>query len=78
LTAVVGVIAGGGLVAWYLIDNTFSPGFEQVPRRVSVTDAIGNFAGYSVFDLKGLLFFLSFAALFVFLTIQSLQKRRWS
>jgi ABC-2 type transport system permease protein len=44
----------------------------------SVTDAIGNFAGYSVFDLKGLLFFLSFAALFVFLTIQSLQKRRWS
>jgi ABC-2 type transport system permease protein len=79
LTAVVGVIAGGGLVAWYLIDSTILAGLlNRFLGAFSITDAIGNFAGYSVFDLKGLLLFLSFAALFVFLTIQSLQKRRWS
>ncbi len=79
LAAVVGVAGGGGLIAWYLIDNTLLGGLLNKFLGVfSITDAIGNFASYNVFDLKGLLFFLSCSALFVFLTIQSMQKRRWS
>ena len=37
-----------------------------------------NFVQYSMFDLGGVVLYLSLAGLFVFLTIQGLQKRRWS
>lgn len=44
----------------------------------SFRDVFYNFAQYSVFDLGGLVLYLSMAFVFVFLTIQSLQKRRWN
>jgi ABC-2 type transport system permease protein len=79
LTGIVGIAAGGGLVAVYLIDSSLLAGtLNKFLDSISVTRVIGNFTTYMVFDLKGLLFLLSFAALFVFLTIQSLAKRRWS
>jgi ABC-2 type transport system permease protein len=45
---------------------------------LSCTDILNNFALYNVFDLGGLFFYLSCAALFVFLTVQVVQKRRWN
>lgn len=79
LTAAVGVVGGAGLIALYLLDETIMKGLlKKFLELFSVTDAIGNFASYFVFDLKGLLLFASLAALFVFLTVQSVQKRRWS
>ena len=44
----------------------------------SFTQTFYNFVQYSVFDLGGVVLYLSLAGLFVFLTIQGLQKRRWS
>ena len=44
----------------------------------SVTQTFYNFVQYSMFDLGGVVLYLSLAGLFVFLTIQGLQKRRWS
>jgi ABC-2 type transport system permease protein len=79
LTAAVGVVGGAGLVALYLLDETIMKGLlNKFLELFYITDAIGNFASYFVFDLKGLLLFASLAALFVFLTVQSVQKRRWS
>jgi len=79
LTAAVGVVGGAGLIALYLLDETILKGLlNKFLDLFSITDAIGNFASYFVFDLKGLLLFASLAALFVFLTVQSVQKRRWS
>lgn len=79
LTTIVGIIGGGGLIACYIIDSALLGGLlKKFLSMFSVTDALGNFTNYYVFDLKGLLLLLSFAALFVFLTIQSVQKRRWS
>ena len=37
-----------------------------------------NFAQYQVFDVSGLILYVSLAALFVFLTIQTLLRRRWN
>ena len=37
-----------------------------------------NFAQYHVFDVGGLILYLSLTALFVFLTIQTLLRRRWN
>lgn len=79
LTTIVGIIGGGGLIGIYIIDSALLGGLlKKFLGMFSVTDAIGNFTNYYVFDLKGLLLLLSFAVLFVFLTIQSVQKRRWS
>ena len=43
----------------------------------SFTQVFYNFVQYSVFDLKGLVLYLSLTFLFLFLTVQTLQKRRW-
>ena len=51
--------------------NTFLGTFSVVP-------ILRNFMTYSVFDIKGIFLYLSFSALFLFLTVQSIQKRRWN
>lgn len=79
VTAVVGILGGGGLLAVYLMQKTLLTSLlTTFLSTFSITDALGNFTGYFVFDSKGLLLYLSMAFLFVFLTIQSVQKRRWS
>lgn len=50
----------------------------KVLGALSCTDILDNFARNSIFDLGGLFFYLSCAALFVFLTVQVVQKRRWN
>ncbi|MDR3278863.1 MAG: ABC transporter permease [Oscillospiraceae bacterium] len=44
----------------------------------SVTSVLSNFSSYYLFDVRGLLFLLSGAALFLLLTVQSVRKRRWN
>jgi ABC-2 type transport system permease protein len=79
LATVLGIAVGGGLIAVYLIKSTLLAGsLNAFLEATSISKVVGNFVGNFVFDLKGILFLLSFAALFVFLTIQSVQKRRWS
>ena len=79
LTAAVGGVVGAGLIALFLLGKTLMNGLlGKFLGLFSVTDAIGNFTSYYVFDLRGLLLLASITALFVFLTVQSVQKRRWS
>lgn len=52
-----------------------------VPKALSqfsMNSTLYNFAYYSLFDIRGIILYLSLAGLFLFLTVQSLQKRRWS
>ncbi|UOO37742.1 ABC transporter permease [Oscillospiraceae bacterium CM] len=78
-TAFVGLGGALTLFGLLLFGRGLLPGLlNKILGIFSVTETINNFSSYNVFDLKGLLFFLSFAALFVFLTIQSVSKRRWS
>ncbi len=46
-------------------------------ESLSLFDALENFI-YGVFDLRAVVFYLTAIALFNFLTVQSLEKRRWS
>jgi ABC-2 type transport system permease protein len=79
LTAAVGIIGAAGLAALFLLDKPAMNGLlNKFLLIFAITDTIGNFTSYYVFDLKGLLLFASMAVLFVFLTVQSVQKRRWS
>ena len=62
----------------YLLSSLagYLPFGGELIAKLSLFDALDNFI-YGVFDVKGIVFFLTTIALFLFLTIQSLEKRRW-
>lgn len=51
---------------------------EQVMLHLSVSYMYSYFFETEVLDLNGIVYFVSLIGLFVFLTVQSVQKRRWS
>ena len=76
IIAAVGTFAA--LLALYLWTDLVSFLPDSLAQLLSSFDFQGvldNFAYYSVFDLGGLLLYLSMAAVFVFLTVQVLQRR---
>jgi ABC-2 type transport system permease protein len=80
--AIACVVGGAGAAALAGLYVTQKAGLPAMLKNFlglfSAPDAIGNFTSYYVFDVKGLLLFISVSALFVFLTAQSVLKRRWS
>ena len=46
-------------------------------RALAVFDRFDQFAG-GVLDLTGVIYFLSISGVCLFLTVQALEKRRWS
>lgn len=79
ITVALAAVCVIGLTACYCIAPAL---FENlVPSLLgafSVNAVLYNFCYYFVFDLGGIFMCLSVAALFVFLTVQTIQKRRWS
>ena len=76
---VMNVISVVGVAVWYFVDSGSMAGvLASALSGFSCTKIYYNFAMYYSFDLGGLLFFASLTALFLFLTVQSVQKRRWS
>lgn len=45
---------------------------------LSLLSVLDNFVANKIFDVTGLIAYVSVAGVFVFLTVQTLQKRRWS
>ncbi len=77
VTAVSAVLVEGCLGVIYLIRPAVYEGLIQKILGVfSVTAHFEEFAG-GMFDLAGVIYYLSVTALFLFLTVQSIQKRRW-
>ncbi|MBQ4291094.1 MAG: ABC transporter permease [Clostridia bacterium] len=78
---VAGIVCVAGLFlvgSIYLIDSTLFEGlFPRVLNWLSVFDRFDSFSE-GLFDLTTIVYYLSISALFVFSTIQSVEKRRWS
>ena len=55
----------------------FPTGVTELLSHLSIHQVIVSFTSYCLFDAKGLLLFIIIAALFIFLTVQSVQKRRY-
>lgn len=66
------------LYLWDDLTGFLPPALGDLLSAFSFTQTFYNFVQYSMFDLGGVVLYLSLAGLFVFLTIQGLQKRRWS
>lgn len=75
LTAIAGL---GGLMLWYQLDsNAFIGLFGNIISQLSVFDRFNTFVD-GVFDLTAIVYYLSITGVFLFLSVQSLEKRRWS
>ena len=72
------VVLAGGLFAWYDVDTAaFSGLFAQMLGGLSVFDRFEPFIN-GVFDGTSVVYFLSWIGVFLFLSVQALEKRRWS
>lgn len=56
----------------------FDRALTNILEKVAVTDVFQNFASHYIFDAGGLVYYISIIFLLVFLTVQSIEKRRWS
>lgn len=74
------LVAGAGAVGlqvWYRADATaFSGLFGKMLESISVFDRFSAFVE-GVFDLTAIVYYLSIIGVFLFLTVQSMEKRRW-
>lgn len=75
--ATAGVLAAISVVFYIFKQEAFEGLAPSLVSRLAVFEAIDSFA-YGVFDLTAIIYYVSIAALFVFITVQSVEKRRWS
>ena len=75
---VLSLVLGGGLGACYALwPDRFSGLFGQVVEQLAVFDRFDNFT-YDIFDLRAIVYFLSVTGVFLFLTVQVMERRRWA
>ena len=71
-----------GVVAVVIVSFVKSSLFENIlvniMKKLYLADVFDNVAYNKLFDVSGLILYLSVAGVFIFLTMQSIQKRRWS
>lgn len=71
-------LAGGAVLILYLADpEAFSGLLPSVMKTLSLFERFYVFVN-GVFDLTAILYFVTFAAFFLFLSVQSLEKRRYN
>lgn len=76
IAAVAGAAVIGGL---YLYNSDMFEGkLSSFLSVLAITEPIYNFSDYNVFDVGGIFFYISVSALLLFLTVQTVQKRRWN
>ena len=75
--SVTGVLALG-IVGVYLADSgLFAGAVPEILSAISLFDRLTTFQN-GMFDLTAIIFYLSVCGLFVYLTVQSLEKKRWN
>ena len=78
VAAGVGIVCIGALMGYYAFEPAVFEGlFGEIMTQLSVFDRFYGFID-GVFDLKAIIYYASMIAVFLFLTVQSMEKRRWS
>lgn len=74
----IGVIGEGALLGAYLLKQSmFEGAVQKFLEMFNITSHFSNFVD-GMLDLTGVVYYLSVIAMFLFLTAQSIRKRRWS
>lgn len=78
LSGILGIILVVANVILYLVKSSFYEGLVQkFLDLLDIANHFDNFVG-GILDVTGIVYMLSVICIFVFLTIQCIQKRRWS
>lgn len=73
-----GLIGETVLVTLFFIDNTLLEGAAAAFfSYLSLTERFDLFSLYGIFDLSAIVYFISTAALFLFFSVLSMEKKRW-
>ena len=74
----VSLVLMGGTVAMFFIDETKFEGLlPDIMKKLSLFDRLNTFVN-GVFDMTALIYFFSVIVFFLFLSVQSLEKRRYN
>ncbi|MEA4832857.1 MAG: ABC transporter permease [Oscillospiraceae bacterium] len=66
------------VIAVYILNKSlFEGGFAGFLKSISLFDRLQSFV-LGIFDLSAVIYYLSIIGIFIFFTVQSLDKRRWS
>lgn len=78
ISALIYVIGEAALAVVYVINSSFfAGGIQKVLQIFNLSGHFDNFAN-GIFDINGIVYYLSVIAVCVFLTVQSIVKRRWN
>ena len=78
ISAIAAVIGEVILVVIYVVKSSvFEGGIQKVLNVFNLSGHFDNFTS-NIFDIKGIVYFLSVIAVCLFLTMQSISKRRWN
>ena len=79
---IAGVIEGAGIIAalvlYFVKSELFENLLSRLLGRLALANVFTDITTNSIFDVTGIALYLSIIAVFVFLTVQAIQKRRWS
>ena len=75
---IIGIVGEGVLAAIYFLESTLLEGAIQ--KILSVFDLSSHFDDFTngILDVSNVVYYLTVIGLFLFFTVQSIQKRRWS
>ena len=75
----VAVVLEGGVLAAYLINSSLFAGlFQKFISAISIFDSLSSFVNNQLVDMTTIVYYLSISFLFCFLTVQTVEKRRFS
>ena len=79
---IAGIVTGigciAGIIVYFVKKTLLESLFSTLLGHLVLTDIFYNFSQNYIFDLGGILTYLSLIILLVFLTVQTFEKRRWS
>lgn len=79
LAGIVGVIGAAAAVILYIVKTgLFENLLSDLLGRLALANVFTDITSNSIVDVTGIALYLSIIAVFVFLTVQTIQKRRWS
>lgn len=78
VTAIIAVLAEDAVIIVYLVKSSLFEGLVQ--SILSIFDLTGHMDNFvnGILDVNGIIYFLSVIGICLYLTVQSVQKRRWN
>ena len=70
--------SAAALIVYFVKSSLYESLLTKLLGRLALADVFMNISSSNIVDVSGLLLYVSILIIFVFLTIQTIQKRRWS